>query len=286
MFPSPSELLYFIEVSETLNVSRAAERLGITQPTLSLSIKRLEDYVGTPLLIRSKAGVKLTLAGKGLARHARHLLQEWQHIKNDVMKGEDEISGRYSIGCHPSVALYSLPHFLPKLLHENTGLEISLFHDLSRKIVEGVVTFDIDFGIVVNPVAHPDLVIRPITDDIVTLFVSKDAKTETSILICDPDLIQSQAILKELSKSGLNFTRTLYSSNLEVVTSLVSAGAGIGIIPSRVALRHPEQNLMRVKGKTPEFKDKICLVYRADVQRSKAAKELAKKIELALKEKN
>src|SRR5688500_618008 len=107
MIPSPSELHYFIEVSNTLNVSRAAERLGISQPTLSLAIQRLENNIGAPLLIRTKSGVKLTHAGQKLVTQARSLIHEWDKIRGDALKDEAEIRGRYTIGCHPSVALYS-----------------------------------------------------------------------------------------------------------------------------------------------------------------------------------
>lgn len=60
MMPSPADLSYFIEVGNVLNLSRAAERLGISQPSLTLSIQRLEHSVGTALLIRSNKGVTLT----------------------------------------------------------------------------------------------------------------------------------------------------------------------------------------------------------------------------------
>src|ERR1700744_1175921 len=104
MIPSPSELHYFIEVTNTLNVSRAAERLGISQPTLSLAIQRLEGSFGAPLLIRTKSGVRLTHAGQKLVAQARALLHEWDKIRDEARRDESEIRGRYVIGCHVSVA--------------------------------------------------------------------------------------------------------------------------------------------------------------------------------------
>src|SRR5450432_3815930 len=100
MLPSPSELHYFIEVTNTLNVSRAAERLGISQPTLSLAIRRLEANFGAPLLIRTKSGVQLTHMGQKLVAQARNLLHEWERIREDALRDETEIRGRYVLGCH------------------------------------------------------------------------------------------------------------------------------------------------------------------------------------------
>lgn len=285
MIPSASELQYFIEVTNTLNVSRAAERLGISQPTLSLAIRRIESAFGAPLLIRTKSGVKLTHAGHKLVTQARSLLHEWDKIRGDALRDETEIRGRYVLGCHASVALFSLPSFMASLLEANPSLEIKLVHDLSRRITEDVISFKVDFGIVVNPWQHPDLIIKPITRDDVTLWVAKnptslqDRASGQAVLICDPDLIQSQSILKQLAKSGLEFKRILTTSSLEVVTALVASGAGIGILPTRVAQRIPAQGLKPLLKDGPRFHDTISLIYRADAQKSKASRLLAKTLE-------
>jgi LysR family transcriptional regulator, cell division regulator len=282
--PSSSELLYFIEVSNTLNVSRAAERLGISQPTLSLAIQRLEASLGTPLLIRSKSGVKLTHAGQKFLGRARQLVLEWERLRDDTLKEENEIRGRYVIGAHPSVALYAFPALIPELLSEHPSLELKLTHDLSRKITEDVISFKTDFGIVVNPWKHPDLVIKPLVKDEVALWTSKkpsklqDPASGQAVLICDPELVQSQSILRQLAKLGLEFNRVLTSSNLEVVSALVASGAGIGILPGRVATRVDSYELRLLEKAGPKFSDSHCLVYRADAQNSKASRLLARRI--------
>lgn len=285
MIPSSAELHYFIEVANTLNVSRAAERLGISQPTLSLAIQRLETSFGVPLLIRTKSGVKLTHAGSKLVLQARYLVSEWERIRADALKEETEIRGRYTFGCHPSVGLYSLPGIISPLLTDNPGLEIKLVHDLSRKITEDVISFKIDFGIVVNPTEHPDLIIKSLCKDEVTLWTHKNPSTlqeanqEKGVLICDPELIQTQSILKQLAKHGLEFKRVLTSPNLEVIASLVSTKAGVGILPGRVAQRIKGYGLVPFEKDAPKFQDKICLIFRADAQRSKANRLLSKAIE-------
>lgn len=81
MLPSPGDLEYFTEIAATKNISRAAERLGISQPTLSMAIQRLETNIGAKLLIRSKTGVQLTRAGKRLAVNSRSLIRQWHDLK-------------------------------------------------------------------------------------------------------------------------------------------------------------------------------------------------------------
>src|SRR3990167_34136 len=147
MVASANELIYFIELANTLNFSRAAERIGISQPSLSVAIKRLECTIGAELFIRNKNGVALTQAGKRLLSHAKQLLQLWDTVKSASLASHHEVQGCIVIGCHPSVALYSLYKFLPSLLADYPKLEVQLKHDLSRKILEGIVNLSIDVGI-------------------------------------------------------------------------------------------------------------------------------------------
>lgn len=286
MIPSPSDLKYFMEVASRANISRAAERLGISQPSLTLAIQRLETSVGTKILIRSKKGVTLTQAGKQLFAHARSLLQDWEMVKSRALASTHLVEGIFSLGCHPSVALYSLPQFLPDLLESFPKLEVRLVHNLSRKIVESVVSMEIDVGIAVNPVKHPDLIIRKLTDDKVTFWVGEgnrkiqDFQSGQAILICDPELLQSQTLLKQIRSYGFSYQRTLFSSSLEVITYLTLGGAGIGIIPERVVSVFSQNKigLLRRVSKTPVFNDEICLLYRSENRNVRAIQAMAQAI--------
>jgi len=287
MMPSASDLTYFIEVSSALNLSRAAERLGISQPSLTLAIQRLEHSIGTPLFYRSKKGVTLTQSGKQLMIHARELLQRWDTIRTKALASVHEIQGSYTLGCHPSVALYSLSSFLPDLLEKHPRLEIKLIHNLSRKITESVISMEVDMGIVVNPIKHPDLIIRKICDDEVTFWVSEgkravqDFRSGEGVLICDPDLIQTQNLLKKLKRSGIQYKRILASSSLELVTQLTANGAGIGIIPGRVAHSYQLKPLMKPLSriqKAPVFHDEVCLVYRVENKHVRSLQAIADKV--------
>src|SRR5438128_162125 len=196
MIASSNELIYFNELTNTLNFSRASERLGISQPSLSVAIKRLEQTVGTELFIRGKNGVALTQAGKRLLSHTKQLLQLWDTIKSETLASHHEVQGSISLGCHPSLGRHTLPIILPKLLLDYPKLEIQLKHDISRKILEGVVNLTIDIGLVVNPIKHPDLIILKLYEDEVTFWHSANIKNNNqnlhsgnAVIICDPELM-------------------------------------------------------------------------------------------------
>jgi LysR family transcriptional regulator, cell division regulator len=272
MIPSPADLTYFIEVANLSNLSRASESLGISQPSLTLAMRRLESAVGATLLVRHKRGVSLTKAGKQLLGHARHLLQQWDVIKSETLASINEIQGSFTIGCHTSIALRSLPYFLGDLLEKHPGLEIKFQHHLSRKITEQVINLKIDMGIVVNPTKHPDLVIKHLSDDKVTLWRGmgkrkiQDLTSGEAVLLCDPELIQTQSILKSLKKQNIYYRRIIPSDNLEVIGELTKAGCGIGILPGNVA----KPRKLTAIAKAPYYQDEICLLYRGENRHVKA----------------
>ncbi len=287
MLPNANDLRFLLELAKTKNMSRAAERLGISQPALSMAVKRLEDCFEQQLLFRSKSGVQLTKAGELLASNSKDLLDRWQELKDSALKKEKNLSGSYRIGCHASVAKYCLKHFLPQLLTKYPELEFRFSHGLSRKITEMVVSYQIDFGIVVNPFPHPDLVIRDLFKDEVCFWKSKktnlinDLDSEQKVLIIEPELAQTQDLMKKIGKKKINFNRVITTSNLEVLAKMVSESSGIGVLPSRV-INQKESKVEKIDY-LPSYTDRICLVYRADTQKAQASKRLKEELEQFLK---
>jgi LysR family transcriptional regulator, cell division regulator len=277
---SPQEIQYFLECARAGNLSRAAERLGVTQPALTMALRRLEHSAGAELFHRSKKGVRLTKAGELFQQEAKALADQWARLKESLLRSEEGLTGTYSIGCHPSVAMYALPTTLPALLADFPELRLDLQHDLSRKITERVIRGEIDLGIVVNPVRHADLVIRPLRKDQVGFYTGKTATATNRVgtdpgpvLLCEPDLIQTQTILR---KTSVQFSRMVRTSSLELIASLTEAGAGIGILPGQVAAQWPG---LKPLPDLPRFQDEIALLYRAENRRVAAFRELAQRLE-------
>ena len=180
---NPSDITYFIEVASTSNVSRAAERLGITQPALSHSLNRMENQLGVDLFIRSKKGVRLTKAGERFLQEAKSLLQHWDVVQRSVQDEMESPSGTIKLGLHTAVAQYTLPHFLPQFFKEYPLINIQLNHGLSRLMTEEVISSKADVAIVVNPTAHPDLIIKELCRDIVTFWKAPNCVNENVLLI-------------------------------------------------------------------------------------------------------
>ncbi|WP_034727250.1 LysR family transcriptional regulator [Bacteriovorax sp. BSW11_IV] len=254
------DIKYFIVVSETCNITRASEKIGISQPALSYSIKRLEKEVGGELLIRLKNGMRLTKLGESFLTRARKLIVEWENVQN-IAADSSLIDSSYTFAIHPSIALYSMRAFLPTIIRNFPTLDINFIHGLSREMTEKIISWEADFGIVVNPIRHNDLVIKKLCTDSVSIFHLDGIESNT--LIFDEDLLQAQHIIKNY-KSIHHYENNIRSKNLEVVAKLTSLGLGHGVLPTRVAEQFPR--LKQVKG-APIFKDEICLIYRPERQK-------------------
>jgi DNA-binding transcriptional LysR family regulator len=262
MLPAPQEIIGFIEIANSSNITKAANKMGVTQPTLSQSLKKLEHTVGEQLVIRSKNGIELTRAGKTFLKYAKQLLETWERVKLETQSSQSEVKGNVRFGCHPSVGLYTLDRFLPKLIQQYQQLEITLTHDLSRKIVDKVINFELDMGLAINPIKHPDLILIKILNDEVKIWKKKGEVPD--ILICHPELLQTQDILKKLKKKQSVFKRIITSNNLEIITKLTLQGAGHGVIPGRVVNLFDKRKSLQLYSGTSVFKDELYLVYRVE----------------------
>jgi DNA-binding transcriptional LysR family regulator len=268
---SPDEIVYFKEVSRVGNLRRAAERLGVTQPTLSHSIKRIESKLKCQLFIRSKSGVRLTKAGLRLSVLAGDLEENWRRVQFLISEEVNQVGGTYTLGCHSSVGLYTVPKFLIPLLQTYPTLNIRFQHGLSREIAEAVISNRIDFGIIVNPPNHPDLVVRKLCEDYVRVWRAEDLQIP-DVLICNPDLQQVQKMIQALMKKKITFKREIHSSSLELIVKMTSSGMGAGILPERVLKELGATNCVDYASNAPEVKDQICLVYKKENQMTAASK--------------
>lgn len=241
------DLENFIVTAESKTLSQAAERLDISQPTLSLGIQKIEQELGYPLFIRSREGIKLTPHGKNLLPEAREALGVL-----DKIKGRKNTL-KFRIGCHHSVGMFVLGSFLKIMHKEDPFIGFEIINGSSGDINKMVAQGSVDFGVVMNPLQIQGLIIKTIGEDLVSVYESKHRYQDR--LIYNPAMIQAHSIMsrwKETPKERVEV------QNLELAAHLTESGAGYGIIPSQV-VKAQKLNLNKVAG-TPTFKDHLALV--------------------------
>lgn len=146
-------LRYFVAVAEAGNLSRAAEKLFIAQPPLSLQIRQFEDEVGTALFSRHPKGMKLTPAGEALLPDARDLLDRAAGLVDAARKAPG--SGTLTLGFVPSASSTVIPGLVQRLRALQPGLELRLAEMISDEQHEALVAGRIDGGIARTGAQHP-----------------------------------------------------------------------------------------------------------------------------------
>lgn len=281
-----TSLAYFVRIAELGSLTAASRELRVSQPSLSVAIRKLEEDLGTTLLVRGRRGVALTVSGEALLRHARHALRAIEEARREIHGLESEPRGRFVIGAHESLAAYFLPRFMASFLRAHDGIEIALWNGNSREVERAVVEREVDIGLVVNPGEHPDTVVQTLFRDRVELIAAASmvrgvrkrdlgALVASQPLVYVPVLRQVQYILGAFAQDGVVPRQHLSCSSMELVKSLVLDGVGIGILPYRVATHGVAKGrLLAVSRDLPSFDDTISLVRRYDMHQTAAARLL------------
>lgn len=273
-----NDLKNFIECASRQTLSEGARSLGISQPALSESISRLESDLEGTLFYRSKNGIALTPTGKSTLEKAKQIFNLLQNISDSKGSEAGAITQPVvTIGCHPVVASYILPQSLSELQKSVPNYRVQIKHGLSREMQREIQAGNLDLGIIINPISNPDLVIRRIGKDTVTVFRSPSPNQDHDTIFCDLDLFQTQDILRRWKKRPEKIVQT---SSLELIARLTNQGLGYGIIPARVV------DLLGFKltavQNTPRFEDEIAVLHRPEFGKTDYERRVLKSLHESL----
>lgn len=255
-------LRYFVAVAETGSLSRAAEKLFIAQPPLSVQIRQLEEELGAALFMRHPKGVRLTAAGEALLPEARLLLQRAQRLRDLVAPGQG--TGSLVLGFVPSAAGTVIPELVRALRRSLPALAVELKEAISSEQVQALVAGRIDLGLARAPVRHARLQPACELADPFCLAVAAD----------DPAAQAAAADLRAFAERDfVGFTRhrgpayfdqsihlcaqagfspriRYEASTVHGVLDLVGAGLGVALVPASTALL-PQRGavLRRLRGR-------------------------------------
>lgn len=274
----------FVETADAGAVSRAATTLGLSQPSLTAQIQRLEKHLGTSLFTRHGRGVTLTDAGTALYPRARRLLEELQATEDAVRRERDESAGTLSVGAIPTVAPYVLPAALRRLRVRNGTLRVELREDysavLARQLLDGV----LDVVVAALPYSFEHLDTEPLGTDAlvvavpashaaaragrITLAQLRDAPAVT----LDPAHCLGEQVAGFCSSRQVHPSVVCRSAQLATVLELVGAEVGISIVPAMAAARHNTPQTAYVPLAEHTLQREIVAVWRRGAPPSPAAR--------------
>lgn len=241
-------LRYFVAVAETGNLSRAAEKLFIAQPPLSVQIRQLEEEMGTALFVRHPKGVRLTAAGESLLPEARYLLDRAARLKESVAGSAS--SGHLALGFVPSASSTVLPKLIRRLKKAHPALHIELREMISSEQAEAVAAGHLDAGIARSKPSHPRLTVAAqMADPFCLALTPQEARRAGEPVdlrsFADHDFVAftrhrgpayfDQSIYL-CAKAGFSPRIRYEASTVHGVLDLVGAGLGVALVPSSCAL--------------------------------------------------
>jgi DNA-binding transcriptional LysR family regulator len=274
------QLRYFQAVAHAGRISEAARQLGLSQPALSIALRKLEEEIGVVLFDRDHRGVHLTASGRELLDAVGQATLLLERGRERIAGLEHEPIGRFVLGCPQVLGAYFLPGFASAFLEAHPKIDLVVWCGPSRQVEARVLGREVHFGVVTHPVTHPDLVLLELFRDEVALMASDPpaagfsqavAGLRKKPLLYVPHVPQAMEIVDLMAARGLLPERRMEIGDVQMVLELALAGVGAGILPRRVAAHAGPGRLHPVHPRFPTVADTIRLIYRADMHRTRAA---------------
>lgn len=291
-----TQLRYFRQIARSGSMTGAARSLRVSQPTLSVAVKRLEESFSTTLFQRHRGGVTLTATGAELVRHVDEVTGVLDRAAERISGLDSQLTGSFAIGCHENLGAYFLLDFVREVVEAAPHITLTLHNSASSSVLDAVVARDVHFGIIVNPRPHPDLVMTELFRDAVDVFIAADHDDpgpdesyngrrgtaledlnqarkyfESHPVIYPGRVGECLALLERLADHGFQPQRRLNCGDFGMVKSLALGGLGPALLPRRIAADRTPGRLRRLHHELPVFEDSIQLVFHADLHRTRAA---------------
>jgi LysR family nitrogen assimilation transcriptional regulator len=265
------QLRYFVKVAELNSVGRASDLLNIAQPTLSRQIQALELELKTDLFARTGRGVTLTVLGRRFLEHARGILHATDSAMDALNEGKTAYDGRVVTGFTPSVGRTMIPSFTEQFVQRFPKASLSIVEGYSSALTEQVLMGKLDFAILLNPVASPNLLIDPIATENLYLIGAtplgqkpREVKLEQLAdvpLIMPHTMHTIRPLLEyEAARLGISLNISLEIDAVRSIVDLVEMGRGYTVMPVNSLRRdsHPRLSWQRIV--KPVIEVTICLV--------------------------
>lgn len=290
-----TELRYLVNLDKERHFGRAAERSFVSQPTLSVALKKLEDELGVILFERNRGEARPTPVGVRIIAQARRVLAESKLIEDLAGEGRDELTGPLRFGAIYTVGPYMLPHLIPVLRQRAAQMPLIIEENFTARLLEELRDNELDVAVMAEPFDGPGLMGWPLYDEDFVVLMPRDhrwAEEETiparrlgeeQLLMLGPGHCFREQVIQACPKCvepDGDGPRPQTGSSLETIRYMVAGGLGITVLPrSSVENRPSEPTLVVSKPFTPQAPARrIGLVWRKTFPRLKAIQALREAI--------
>ena len=160
-----TELRYIVTLAQEQHFGHAAERCHVSQPTLSVGVKKLEDELGVLIFERSKSAVRLTPVGEGIVAQAQKVLEQAQSIRELAQAGKNQLTAPLKVGAIYTVGPYLFPHLIPQLHRVAPQMPLYIEENFTHVLRDKLRNGELDAIIIALPFQEADVLTKPLYDE-------------------------------------------------------------------------------------------------------------------------
>jgi len=279
-----TDMRYLVALSAERHFGRAAERCHVSQPTLSVAIKKVEGELGVAIFERSANELRITAIGEQIILQAKRVLEENVRLEEIASQGKDPLKGELRIGVIYTIAPYLLPQLVPALHRLAPEMPLYLREDFTANLLPSLKAGDLDIIVLALPIEVPGVVSRKLYDEVFRVVVPaghpwqgpispKMLQPEQTLLLGQGNCFRDQ-VLEACPRLSTNASanQSLEGGSLETLRYMVASGAGMAIMPASAAdpLSKAESLVRVLPFSAPEPRRQVGMAWRVSFPRLQA----------------
>ncbi|MGH8686390.1 MAG: hydrogen peroxide-inducible genes activator [Burkholderiales bacterium] len=290
-----TELRYIVAVARERHFGHAAQSCFVSQPTLSVAIKKLEQELGVPLFERGPGEVSVTPVGQRVVEQAQRVLEEAARVRDIAQAAKDPLAGLLRLGTIYTIGPYLLPKLIPVLRRRAPTMQLLIQENYTHRLAEALKQGEVDAIVVAAPFSEPGVATQPLYDEpfLVALpqghplekkkHISADELARESLLLlgtghCFRDQVLDLCSNVQRGPRG-PLARTLEGGSLETIRQMVASGVGVTVLPSTSVGPGEGADLIRVRPFARPVPDRrVLLAWRKSFPRPQAIEALREAI--------
>lgn len=244
-----TELKYIVAVARERHFGKAADACFVSQPTLSVAVKKLEEELDVKLFERSANEITVTALGEEIVRQAQSVLEQAANIKDIAKRGKDPLAGALKLGVIYTIAPYLLPDLVRQVITHLPQMPLMLQENFTVKLLEMLRTGEIDCVILAEPFPDAGLAVAPLYDEPffaavpsqhplakLSSVTTEALKSETMLLLGSGHCFRDHVLevcpeFARFSSDAEGIRKSFEGSSLETIKHMVAAGMGITLVP-------------------------------------------------------
>jgi LysR family hydrogen peroxide-inducible transcriptional activator len=293
-----TELRYIVAVARLQHFGRAAEACFVSQPTLSVAVKKLEDELGVQLFERGPNEVSITPAGSRVIEQAQRVLEEADKVKALAKSAADPLEGPLKLGVIFTIAPYLLPQLIPVLRRRAPKMPLVIEENYTATLSERLKRGDIDAAMVALPFDEPGITVTPLYDEDFVVALAKthpwakrrsiaaaELAKESLLLLGTGHCFRDQVLnacpsLNRSSATPGSLQKTVEGSSLETIRLMVASGLGLTVLPASAVPERPAARdlLAYIRFTRPAPDRRVVLASRSSFPRAAALAVIAESV--------